>query len=72
MNASAELSNDEVLKIRLEMLRLQHRELDARIGELEAMVRCDALELRRLKRQKLALKDQAARLEDRLIPDIIA
>lgn len=72
MNASAELSNDEVLKIRLEMLRLQHRELDVRIGELEAMVRCDALELRRLKRQKLALKDQAARLEDRLIPDIIA
>lgn len=72
MNASAELSADEVLRIRVEMLRREHRDLDAAIAALEGMPGHDALALRRLKKQKLVLKDKVARLEDRLIPDIIA
>lgn len=72
MNASAELSPDEVLKIKLDMIRRAHRALDEEIAALEAQAARDLLALQRLKKQKLALKDQIARLEDRLIPDIIA
>jgi hypothetical protein len=72
MNAPTELNSDEVLRIRLEVLRREHRDLDEAISALEATGRPDQLTLRRLKKQKLALKDMIARLEDRLIPDIIA
>lgn len=72
MNAPTELNSDEVLRIRLEVLRREHRDLDEAIAALEATGRPDQLTLRRLKKQKLALKDMIARLEDRLIPDIIA
>lgn len=72
MNASPELSGDEVLRIKLEVLRREHRDLDEAIHVLEVSGRGDQLTLRRLKKQKLALKDQISRLEDRLIPDIIA
>ena len=72
MNAPSELNVEEMLRIRLEVLRREHRDLDEAIHALEISGRPDALTLRRLKKQKLALKDQMARLEDRLIPDIIA
>jgi hypothetical protein len=72
MNAPTELNSDEVLRIRLEVLRREHRDLDEAIAALEATGRPDQLTLRRLKKQKLSLKDMIARLEDRLIPDIIA
>jgi hypothetical protein len=72
MNASIELSPEDMLRIRLEVLRRQHRDLDEAIRALEATVMPDQLMLRRLKRQKLALKDQIVKLEDSLIPDIIA
>ncbi len=72
MNAPFELDTTDVLRIRLEVLRREHRDLDEAIRALEAQVRPDQLMLRRLKKQKLALKDQITRLEDRLIPDIIA
>jgi hypothetical protein len=72
MNASFELDTSEVLRIKLEVLRREHRDLDAAIEALGEQVRPDQLMLRRLKKQKLALKDQIARTEDRLIPDIIA
>ncbi len=72
MNAPFELDNAEVLQIKLEVLRCEHRDLDAAILALEEQMRPDQLMLRRLKKQKLALKDQIARIEDRLIPDIIA
>lgn len=72
MNGPAELSNDEVLRIKLGVLRREHRDLDEAIHVLETSGRGDQLTLRRLKKQKLALKDQVSRLEDRLIPDIIA
>lgn len=72
MNAPTELQMDEMLRIRLEVLRCEHRDLDEAIRALETSVLPDQLMLRRLKKQKLALKDQIVKLEDQLIPDIIA
>lgn len=60
------------LKRRLEELREKHRTLDEDIrGLLEGGV-VDALQIARLKKEKLALKDQMAWIEDQLMPDIIA
>ena len=72
MNASNELNFKDLLRIRLDVLRREHRELDAAVKDMEASGRPDQLSLRRLKKQKLALKDQIVRIEDNLIPDIIA
>lgn len=72
MNAPSELSHEDMLSIRLEVVRREHRDLDTAINALEATARPDQLMLRRLKKQKLALKDQIVKLEDQLIPDIIA
>lgn len=72
MNAPTELGLDEMLRIRLEVVRQEHRDLDESIRALEATVLPDQLMLRRMKRQKLALKDQIVKIEDQLIPDIIA
>ncbi len=67
-----EMNSDEVLRVKLEVLRREHRDLDEAIAALVAAVHPDQLRLVRLKKQKLALKDQIARIEDRLTPDIIA
>lgn len=72
MNASNELNFDEMLRIRLGVLKREHRDLDEAIHALELSGRPDALTLRRLKKQKLALKDQIVKIEDDMIPDIIA
>ena len=72
MNAQNTLSFEEMLRIKLEVLRREHRDLDEAIAALEIAGRPDPLTLRRLKKQKLALKDQIVKLEDQLIPDIIA
>jgi hypothetical protein len=72
MNVSPEMSLPEMLRVRLEVLRREHRDLDEAIAALEDSGRGDQLRLRRLKKQKLSLKDEIARIEDRLIPDIIA
>ena len=72
MNVTSELDFDEMLRIKLHVLRGDHRELDEAIRAHEAAVLPDQITLRRLKKQKLALKDQIVRIEDRLIPDIIA
>ncbi|HEX9859037.1 MAG TPA: DUF465 domain-containing protein [Paracoccaceae bacterium] len=72
MNAQMELNQEEMLRIRLEVLRREHRDLDEAVHALEFAGRPDPLTLRRLKKQKLALKDQIVRIEDKLIPDIIA
>jgi hypothetical protein len=61
-----------MMRIRLEVLRREHRDLDEAVHVLEIAGRPDPLTLRRLKKQKLSLKDQIARLEDQLIPNIIA
>ena len=72
MNAPSEMNFEEMLRVKIEVLRREHRDLDAAIHALEETGRPDQLTLRRLKKQKLALKDQITRLEDQLIPDIIA
>jgi hypothetical protein len=72
MNAPTELNHEEMLGIRLEVLRREHRDLDEAISALEETGRPDQLTLRRLKKQKLFLKDQIVKIEDMLIPDIIA
>ncbi len=72
MNASMELNLEEMLRIRLEVMKREHRDLDAAIHALELTGRPDQLTLRRLKKQKLCLKDQIVKIEDQLIPDIIA
>ncbi|MEI2685880.1 MAG: DUF465 domain-containing protein [Cypionkella sp.] len=72
MNAPSELNIEEMLRVRLRVMLQEHRDLDEAIYALAATGRPDQLVLRRLKKQKLALKDQITRIEDRLIPDIIA
>jgi hypothetical protein len=53
-------------------LRIEHRDLDAAIARLSSDARGDELQLRRLKKRKLKLKDTIARLESKLIPDLDA
>ncbi len=65
------MTEDEMRK-RLEMLRVEHRDLDAAIDALTAADGNDQLQIARLKKRKLRLKDQIAMIEDYLIPDIIA
>ena len=72
MNAHYEMDTNEVLRVKLEVLRQEHRDLDEAIHAMETSGRADQLTLRRLKKQKLHLKDQIARLDDILTPDIIA
>jgi hypothetical protein len=57
---------------RLRELRIEHRDLDDVISRLSMEVYVDELQLRRLKKHKLLLKDQIARLESQLIPDMNA
>ncbi len=53
-------------------LRTEHRDLDAEIVALELSAQPDQLQIKRLKKRKLTLKDQITTVEDRLTPDIIA
>lgn len=65
------MTEDEMHK-RLEALRIEHRDLDAAIDALTLSGSTDQLQIARLKKRKLKLKDQIALIEDHLIPDIIA
>jgi len=57
---------------RLDILRIEHRDLDTAIEALAGTGVPDQLQLARLKKRKLRLRDEIAMLEDQLIPDIIA
>jgi hypothetical protein len=57
---------------RLKELRMAHRDLDAAISELTAHSHVDQVRIRRLKKQKLLLKDMIVRMESELIPDLNA
>jgi len=72
MNSPTEMTHEEVLRVKLEVLRREHRDLDQAILALEEAGRADPLALRRLKKQKLMLKDRITQIEDELTPDIIA
>jgi hypothetical protein len=60
------------IRARIELLRQDHRDLDAAIDALRALPMPDMIQLQRFKKKKLRLKDEIALLEDMLIPDIIA
>jgi len=68
----AGVSDEDQLKTRLDGLRTEHRDLDAAIEALRLAGVPDQLQLARLKKRKLRLRDEIALIEDRLIPDIIA
>jgi len=60
------------LSAALARLKQEHRDLDAAIISLESSLHADQLQLKRLKKKKLHLKDEIAQTEDELFPDIIA
>lgn len=60
------------LEAELSRLKQEHRDLDSAIEALERMVAGDQLQIQRLKKRKLVLKDKMIHLEDELTPDIIA
>ena len=67
------MSEQEQAEIRLEYSRLkqEHADFDAAINAMIAMG-CDPLQIQRMKKKKLAVKDRLKNLEDKIIPDIIA
>ncbi len=62
----------DALKARIAELRQEHQDLDAAIAALEGGVHPDQIQIARLKKKKLALRDQIVLLEDQITPDIIA
>lgn len=64
--------NPEEIMRRIELLRQEHRDLDTAIMALAESASRDQLQLARLKKRKLMLRDEITFLEDQLIPDIIA
>jgi len=62
----------EALRKKLEDLRSQHRDLDDVIERVTEQVPFDQLQVQRLKKRKLNLKDQIIKIESQLLPDIIA
>jgi hypothetical protein len=71
---ASKLSDEEraALEAELEHLRQEHRDLDAAIDALLHLGGADQLQIQRLKKRKLALRDRVSFLEDLLFPDIIA
>ena len=66
------MTDIDTLQERLATLRLEHRDLDDVIHRLGASTPFDELQIRRLKKRKLVLKDQIIHLESIIVPDIIA
>lgn len=64
--------SDAAVRNELARLRQEHRDLDVAIEALQSQTRPDNLQLQRLKKRKLVLKDRISALEDKLLPDIIA
>ncbi|HXW63962.1 MAG TPA: DUF465 domain-containing protein [Burkholderiaceae bacterium] len=62
---------DEIRR-RITELQIEHRDLDRAIAQLDQQSDCDELQLRRLKKRKLLIKDAITRLEMGLVPDIPA
>ncbi|MBO0346959.1 DUF465 domain-containing protein [Roseibium sp. CAU 1637] len=65
-------SDDQELRVELAQLRQEHRDLDAAVQALSLAGNADALQMQRLKKKKLAIKDRIVALEDQLFPDISA
>ncbi|AOF95882.1 hypothetical protein J2W40_001703 [Sphingobium xenophagum] len=65
------MSREDIMR-RLELLRVEHRDLDTAIAALVDSGGGDQMQIARLKKRKLRLRDEIAQLEDELVPDIIA
>ncbi len=68
----AKAEKQAAIRHRLEALRVEHRDLDDVIARVNEEAPFDQLRMQRLKKRKLALRDQIIRLESELLPDIIA
>ena len=66
------MNEKEILHQKLATLKSEHRDLDDVISRIAERAPFDQLQMQRLKKRKLALKDQITLLESRLLPDIIA
>jgi len=68
------MTNEEERELREQLARLQqeHRDLDAAIAALASSPGSDIIQVQRLKKRKLALRDKIRQIEDQLTPDIIA
>jgi hypothetical protein len=66
------MSEEDVLRRKLDELKTEHRDLDDVIARLAGQLPYDQLSLQRLKKRKLMLKDLITKVESRLLPDIIA
>ena len=62
----------EVLRARLALLKEEHRDLDSAISAMTVQPIFDQLQIQRLKKRKLWLRDEIGRLDDAIVPDIIA
>ena len=65
------MTREELVR-RLELLRMEHRDLDTAILALSALAVPDQMAVARLKKRKLRLRDEISWIEDQLVPDIIA
>ena len=63
---------EQAIRQELAELRQEHRDLDAAIAFMSESGAADVIRVQRMKKRKLVLKDRISRLEDRLLPDIIA
>lgn len=66
------MTDKDMLETQLAELRKEHRGLDEAIQDLAANAPYDPIELQRMKKRKLYIKDEIARLDSALLPDIIA
>ena len=68
------MTKEEERELRAQLARLQqeHRDLDAAIAALQEAPGADVIQVQRLKKRKLMLKDQISKIESELLPDIVA
>lgn len=72
MTEDSKLGDQDAIKRKLEELRLEHRDLDDVIARVNEDAPFDQIRMQRLKKRKLALRDEMNLLESELVPDIIA
>lgn len=72
MNDNPSEADQDAIRMEVERLRLEHQDLEAAIDALTAVGAPDQLQIQRLKKRKLALRDRIVFLEDQITPDIIA
>lgn len=64
--------DEQAVRVELARLRQEHRDLDAAISAMVTLGTGDTIQIQRLKKRKLVLKDRIQFLEDQIVPDIIA